>query len=147
MPSLFTTPMTTPTEKQAVKQELVEHTETISPTFADLTPEQEAKLWRKVDLRLMPILTLMYLYAFSPQHSPFPILTSWWRFSFLDRGCIAHSNPQIEVLILSMLGNIGNAKLQGLTTELKLDGNKYNIALVSQSVRVSRSYANTILSL
>ncbi|KAG7443263.1 MFS general substrate transporter [Guyanagaster necrorhizus] len=55
-----------------------------------LTEEQEKKLWRKIDLRLMPILSLMYL------------------FSFLDRG---------------------NAKLQGLTTQLNLDGNKYNIAL------------------
>ncbi|KIJ64861.1 hypothetical protein HYDPIDRAFT_40046 [Hydnomerulius pinastri MD-312] len=58
-----------------------------------LTPEQEKRLWRKVDLRLMPILSLMYL------------------LSFMDRG------------------NIGNAKLDGLTTQLHLTGNKYNIAL------------------
>ncbi|KAH9923112.1 MFS general substrate transporter [Amylocystis lapponica] len=58
-----------------------------------LTPEEEKKLWRKIDMRLMPILSLMYLC------------------SFLDRG------------------NIGNAKLQGLTTQLDLTGNKYNIAL------------------
>ncbi|KAI0073057.1 MFS general substrate transporter [Panus rudis PR-1116 ss-1] len=67
--------------------------DTTLPPPPKLTPEQEKKLWRKVDLRLMPILTLMYL------------------FSFLDRG------------------NIGNAKLQGLTTQLNLTGNKYNIAL------------------
>ncbi|TFK32744.1 MFS general substrate transporter [Crucibulum laeve] len=59
----------------------------------DLTPEEEKKLWRKIDLRLMPILTLMYLSA------------------FLDRG------------------NIGNARLQGLTSQLHLTGNQYNIAL------------------
>ncbi|KAI0043339.1 MFS general substrate transporter [Auriscalpium vulgare] len=58
-----------------------------------LTKEQEKQLYRKIDLRLMPILALMYL------------------FSFLDRG------------------NIGNAKLQGLTTQLHLVGNQYNIAL------------------
>ncbi|KAH9919549.1 MFS general substrate transporter [Fomitopsis serialis] len=58
-----------------------------------LTVEEERKLWRKVDLRIVPILTVMYLC------------------SFLDRG------------------NIGNAKLQGLTTQLDLTGNKYNIAL------------------
>ncbi|CAL1715339.1 unnamed protein product [Somion occarium] len=63
------------------------------PPPPKLTPEQERKLYRKIDLRIMPIVTLMYL------------------FSFLDRG------------------NIGNAKLQGLTTELNLTGNKYNIAL------------------
>ncbi|KAF5328380.1 hypothetical protein D9619_013264 [Psilocybe cf. subviscida] len=58
-----------------------------------LTPEQEKKLWRKVDLRLMPILSLMYL------------------FSYMDRG------------------NIGNAKLQGLLTQLNLSSQQYNIAV------------------
>ncbi|KAK7685745.1 hypothetical protein QCA50_011091 [Cerrena zonata] len=67
--------------------------DTTLPPPPKLTPEEEKKLWRKIDMRLMPILTLMYL------------------FSFLDRG------------------NIGNAKLQGLVTQLDLTGNKYNIAL------------------
>ncbi|KAF9234657.1 MFS general substrate transporter [Melanogaster broomeanus] len=58
-----------------------------------LTAEQEGKLWRRIDLRLMPIITVMYL------------------LSFMDRG------------------NIGNAKLDGLLTQLNLTGNKYNIAL------------------
>ncbi|KAF8836783.1 MFS general substrate transporter [Paxillus ammoniavirescens] len=58
-----------------------------------LTAEQETKLWRRIDLRLIPIITLMYL------------------LSFMDRG------------------NIGNAKLEGLMTQLDLTGDKYNIAL------------------
>ncbi|KAF8840161.1 MFS nicotinic acid transporter Tna1 [Paxillus ammoniavirescens] len=58
-----------------------------------ITEAQEAKLWRRIDLRLMPMVSLMYL------------------FSFMDRG------------------NIGNAKLDGLMTQLNLTGNKYNIAL------------------
>ncbi|KZV75076.1 MFS general substrate transporter [Peniophora sp. CONT] len=58
-----------------------------------LTAAEEKALYHKVDMRLMPILTVMYL------------------LSFLDRG------------------NIGNAKIQGLTTQLDLTGNKYNIAL------------------
>ncbi|KAK2466573.1 hypothetical protein APHAL10511_001435 [Amanita phalloides] len=58
-----------------------------------LSPEQERKLWRKIDIRLMPILSLMYL------------------LSFMDRG------------------NIGNAKIEGLSTQLDLIGNRYNIAL------------------
>ncbi|KAJ7045932.1 MFS general substrate transporter [Mycena alexandri] len=58
-----------------------------------LTAEEERKLWQKIDLRLMPILSLMYLV------------------SFLDRS------------------NIGNARLQGLDTQLDLTGNKFNIAL------------------
>ncbi|GJE93045.1 MFS general substrate transporter [Phanerochaete sordida] len=63
------------------------------PPPPTLSAAEEKALYRKVDLRLMPILTLMYLC------------------SFLDRG------------------NIGNAKLQGLTTQLHLVGNQYNIAL------------------
>ncbi|KAG2067218.1 MFS general substrate transporter [Suillus decipiens] len=60
-----------------------------------LTPEQEKKLWRKIDLRIMPILSLMYLLA------------------FLDR-----------------TGNIGNAKLEGIMTQLDLTGDRFNITLV-----------------
>ncbi|KAF9233953.1 MFS general substrate transporter [Melanogaster broomeanus] len=55
------------------------------------TAEQETKLWRKIDLQLVPIVTVMYL------------------FSFMDRG---------------------NAKIEGMTTQLNLTGNKYNLALV-----------------
>jgi len=29
-----------------------------------LTPEEEARIWRKIDLRLMPILALIYLFSF-----------------------------------------------------------------------------------
>ncbi|KAK0213610.1 MFS general substrate transporter [Armillaria fumosa] len=99
-------PTKTSLEKDRERCELVENAkdgaiqlidnfggEATLPPPPELTEEQEKKLWRKIDLRLMPILSLMYL------------------FSFLDRG------------------NIGNAKLQGLTTQLHLDSNKYNIAL------------------
>ncbi|KAI0356824.1 MFS general substrate transporter [Trametes cingulata] len=58
-----------------------------------LTPEEEKRLWRKIDMRLIPIMTLLYLV------------------SYIDRG------------------NIGNAKLQGLLTQLDLNGQRYNIAL------------------
>ncbi|KAE9396024.1 MFS general substrate transporter [Gymnopus androsaceus JB14] len=60
------------------------------PPPPTLSKEDERKLWRKIDLRLMPILCLMYL------------------MSFMDRG---------------------NAKLEGLETQLNLIGNRYNIAL------------------
>ncbi|RDB15711.1 High-affinity nicotinic acid transporter [Hypsizygus marmoreus] len=69
-----------------------ESSEPPPPVF---TAAQEKKLWRKIDLKLMPILALLYM------------------LSFIDRG------------------NIGNAKLQGLTTELNLTGNQYNIALTT----------------
>ncbi|KAI0332181.1 MFS general substrate transporter [Cubamyces sp. BRFM 1775] len=58
-----------------------------------LSAEEERRLWRKIDKRLIPISTLLYLV------------------SYLDRG------------------SIGNAKLQGLTTQLDLTGDRYNIAL------------------
>ncbi|KAH9835021.1 uncharacterized protein C8Q71DRAFT_137660 [Rhodofomes roseus] len=58
-----------------------------------LSPAEQKKLWRKVDIRIVPILSVMYLCC------------------YLDRG------------------NIGNARLQGLTTQLDLTGNRYNIAL------------------
>ncbi|KAJ7049979.1 MFS general substrate transporter [Mycena amicta] len=67
--------------------------ESTLPPPPTLSEEEERRLWRKVDLRLMPILSIMYL------------------FSFMDRG------------------NIGNAKLDGLVTQLNLTGDKYNIAL------------------
>ncbi|KAI6045451.1 MFS general substrate transporter [Pisolithus marmoratus] len=55
-----------------------------------LGPERERKLWRKIDLHLMPIIATMYL------------------LSFMDRG---------------------NAKLEGLMTQLNLTGSRYNVAL------------------
>ncbi|KAI0365422.1 MFS general substrate transporter [Pilatotrama ljubarskyi] len=63
------------------------------PTPPALSVEEEKRLWRKIDTRILPIFTVMYFVA---------------------------------SLVRS---NIGNAKLQGLTTQLELTGNKYNIAL------------------
>ncbi|KAF8240133.1 MFS general substrate transporter [Tricholoma matsutake] len=63
------------------------------PSPPTLTEEEERRLWRKIDQRLMPILALMYL------------------LSFMDRG------------------NIGNARLQGLQTQLHLSDNQFNLAL------------------
>jgi hypothetical protein len=97
-----------------------------------LTAEEEQRLWRKIDMRLMPILSLMYL------------------MSFLDRGAYTHTHLlPLRSLMMLVTGNIGghsvvpytgmlnatdaetgNAKLQGLTDQLNLTGNKYNIALV-----------------
>ncbi|KAJ7282851.1 MFS general substrate transporter [Mycena rebaudengoi] len=80
--------------EKAASEELVDFGgEASLPPPPDLTAEEERKLWRKIDLRLAPILSLMYL------------------LSYLDRA------------------NIGNARLQGLESQLELTGNKYNIAL------------------
>ncbi|KAI6140588.1 MFS general substrate transporter [Pisolithus tinctorius] len=74
-----------------------------------LTPKEESQLWRKVDLKLMPVIALMYLLC------------------FMDRA--PHSFLP------------GNAKLDGLMTQLGLDGNQYNVALVS----LRTSYENHLV--
>ena len=84
------------------------------PPPPKLTAEQERKLYRKVDLWLMPILTLMYLC------------------SFLDRGNIGMCYHTLRASRSPSRDSVGNAKLQGLTSQLHLTGNKYNIALASQ---------------
>ncbi|KAI6045457.1 MFS general substrate transporter [Pisolithus marmoratus] len=72
------------------------------PAKVNLSPERERKLWRKIDFRLVPMISFMYL------------------FSSVDRG----EYP------LNMYA--GNAKLEGLMTQLHLTGSQFNIALVSQ---------------
>ncbi|KDQ62291.1 hypothetical protein JAAARDRAFT_454866 [Jaapia argillacea MUCL 33604] len=62
-------------------------------TIEDFDTPEDRRLLRKVDARLLPILTLLYL------------------LSFLDRS------------------NIGNAKLDGLITDLHVTGAEYNTAL------------------
>ncbi|KAG7087157.1 hypothetical protein E1B28_013137 [Marasmius oreades] len=58
-----------------------------------LTEEEERKLWRKIDRRLMPILCLMYL------------------MSFLDRGNIGNARLQGLVAQLGLVGNQYNIAL------------------------------------
>ena len=38
--------------------------ESTLPPPPDLTPEQERRLWSKIDIQLLPILSLMYLMSF-----------------------------------------------------------------------------------
>ncbi len=80
-----------------------------------LTPEEEARLWRKIDWRIMPILTMMYL------------------FSFVDRGNIGAWSLHHAAgrALRAYAVSLGNAKLQGLVTQLDLTGTRYNAALVS----------------
>ncbi|EGX90923.1 MFS transporter, putative [Cordyceps militaris CM01] len=61
--------------------------------YNSVTPEMRQKIIRKVDVRLVPMLAILYL------------------MSHLDRA------------------NIGNAKIEGLTTDLKLGNLQYNIIL------------------
>ncbi|KAI0365414.1 MFS general substrate transporter [Pilatotrama ljubarskyi] len=75
-----------------------------------LTASQERQMWRKVDMKLIPLVTTMYLVA------------------FVDKT------------------NIGNAKLQGLTSQLQLTGHKFNIILtLNFFVRHSTAKASGIV--
>ena len=101
-------------EEAPVKEEdLAYGGEDTLPPPPTLTAEEEKRLWRKIDMKLMPILTLMYLC------------------SFLDRGNIGASPSALVKEQRQLTGSAGNARLQGLTTQLNLTGDKYNIALVS----------------
>lgn len=51
-------------EDVSVKRDLAYGGEDTLPPPPDFTPEQQKALYRKIDLRLMPILTLMYLCSF-----------------------------------------------------------------------------------
>lgn len=64
--------------------------ESTLPRPPKLTPEQERKLYRKIDLRIIPIVTLMFLTA------------------FLDRGtCIIVTSGPTEIDPALSTGNIG----------------------------------------
>lgn len=78
-----------------------------------LTRQEERRLWRKIDVRLMPILTVMYLC------------------SFVDRGNIGNSRHIHLGAGKELISRPGNAKLEGLTTQLKLSSTEYSVALVS----------------
>lgn len=45
--------------------------ESLLPPPPTLTVEEERKLWRKIDIRLMPILALMYLFSFLDRGRPY----------------------------------------------------------------------------
>jgi hypothetical protein len=93
-------------------KESVRRSDDVSKSEAEIAsppPEVAGKelqrLLRKQDLHLMPVLAILYL------------------MSFLDRGIIPCSLMYHE---LTIIGSIGNAKILGLSTDLKLVGNQYN---------------------
>ncbi|KAF7296089.1 hypothetical protein MKEN_01424000 [Mycena kentingensis (nom. inval.)] len=85
--------------------------ESTLPPPPQLSEHEQRKLYRKLDLRLMPILAVMYLV------------------SFLDRANLGAASRRTSVDQLLMTMDVGNARLQGLESQLELTGNKFNIAL------------------
>ncbi|KAI6126502.1 MFS general substrate transporter [Pisolithus sp. B1] len=88
----------------------VSNVQELSPV--NLGPHEERKLWRRIDFRLVPMIFLMYL------------------FSFMDRGgyCCFWNSGVLRRLTAGK-ANIGNAKLEGLMTQLHLTGTQFNVAL------------------
>lgn len=43
-----------------------------------LTPEEEAKVWRKVDIRLVPIVSLLYLFSFLDRGTSHKLSIVFW---------------------------------------------------------------------
>lgn len=94
--------MSSPTDKPVVvsqedvsvqgEKDSKEHDSSSTGHDVDFSRVDEKKTLRKMDIRLIPALAILYLLA------------------FLDRG------------------NIGNAKIQGLTKDLNLSPDGYNIA-------------------
>ena len=80
---LFGFPFSMAAKEEKSSTACLEHHSKSTPASFDsltpptLTPEEETKIWRKIDMRLMPILTLLYL------------------FSFLDRGISHHFSAPI----------------------------------------------------
>lgn len=71
----------------------------------------EKALLRKIDLRLIPVIMLLYL------------------FSFLDRGESEIINKGAGYRLIPEKVNIGNAKLYGLEEDLGLKGNQYQVCV------------------
>ncbi|KAK0788114.1 hypothetical protein LTR75_012717, partial [Friedmanniomyces endolithicus] len=78
---------------QSSGEELATLDKGFTDVISQVSPEEERRILKKVDFRLVPVLSLLYLVA------------------FIDRS------------------NIGNAKIAGLSTDLKLSGLQYNTAV------------------
>lgn len=79
-------------------------------SFAHLN---EKKILPKMDIRLLPMLTLLYL------------------LSYLDRKSTHRPARHLVIIMLTYNqgGNIGNAKIEGLQEDLNLTGDQYNWCL------------------
>ena len=100
-----------------------------------LSPEQQRRLWRKIDLQILPILSALYLCCYLDRGT----VIIWPRHSVRTLMNFRRNNRYDLVLALGLSGMYrnpgeGNAKLEGMITQLNLTGNKYNVALVCYAV-------------
>lgn len=88
------------------------------------TEAEEKKLYRKIDLRILPILSVSLAWSSHPGRSS--------RQNGSDRSPKSAWDADGQFLyLLSFMdrGNIGNARLQGLEADLQMTGNMYAISL------------------
>lgn len=95
-------------------EELVTVEKGYTDVIAELPQEEKKRILRKVDYRLIPILTLLYLVA------------------FVDR---SNMDKCIPLLLLPFVSTdrlaARNAKIAGMEKDLKLHGLQYNIAVTT----------------
>jgi hypothetical protein len=96
-------------DSTAVEQhEKIADQQATDPLHDTVPPAELDRILRKVDIRVIPILAILYL------------------LSFLDRGESSNSSHHPVVHSLRYKGSIGNANIQGLSETLGLIGQQYN---------------------
>lgn len=86
-------------------------------TSADIDPEAEKRLRRKFDMRVLPIIILIYLFTFIDVR-----ITLLYAYAAARRA---------DEDLTPQRANIGNARIAGLEKSLNLKGYDYNILLTS----------------
>lgn len=97
-------------DNKASRIQMVENVDKTPPSAPSWTEEEEKKLVRKIDLRLLPTIWLMYL------------------LSYMDRTKYAISILRPQHLLTHL--SIGNAKIAGMADDLHLTSAQYSIVLV-----------------
>ena len=93
-------------DKETVNGDLKDSEQTVEDVSDVVDPAAEKRLVRKVDIRLIPILFVLYLCAFIDRYVSDP----------------HEERAQSEIFRV----NIGNARIQGLEADLDMTGEDYN---------------------
>lgn len=101
----------------------------------NIDPKMERRIVMKIDLAILPLICIMYLFCFidraniGKQISSFPTP----RFASMSRGCIP-TRPHPSNCYITYLLPKGNARIAGLEKDLNLKGYDFNIALTCFTV-------------
>lgn len=69
-----------------------------------LTPEEEAKIWRKIDVRVVPILTMMYLALFLDRGTSCHCSVSYNANDFFQAILVRYKAPYLSHLYVNIEG-------------------------------------------